>query len=201
MTPKRLKYPLVRVLGTTAFASLALLAACEAKLPTSDDIDHMTASTATAAAGPVVMLDTANVAYYVNNVRVSKAEADKVAAERIATVNVSQKGLQSGGEVRLTVRDSSLGDALTPTRIRYKRMDANATGPTEKQAAESKPRTPFTGLVIIDGVVSDMNAMARIAPEQIASVDVIKGASATSQYSDPRAANGVIVVHTKGAKQ
>ena len=201
MTPKRLKYPLVRVLGTTAFASLALLAACEAKLPTSDDIDHMTASTATAAAGPVVMLDTANVAYYVNNVRVSKAEADKVAAERIATVNVSQKGLQSGGEVRLTLRDSSLGDALTPTRIRYKRMDANATGPTEKQAAESKPRTPFTGLVIIDGVVSDMNAMARIAPEQIASVDVIKGASATSQYSDPRAANGVIVVHTKGAKQ
>ncbi len=200
MTPKRLKYPLVRVLGTTAFASLALLAACEAKLPTSDDIDHMNASSATAVAGNVTLIDTANVTYYVNNVKVSKADADKIAAERIASVNVTRKGLQTGGEVWLTLRDAAADDSVAPTRMQYKRIDANAVGPTAKQAAESKPRTGFTGLVIIDGVVSDMNAMNRIPPDQIASVDVVKGASATSQYSDPRAANGVIMIHTKGAK-
>ncbi len=237
MTPKRLKYPLVRVLSTTALASLALLAACEAKLPTSDDIDHMTASTATAAAAQVVMLDTANVTYYVNNVRVSKAEADKIAAERIATVNVTQKGAQSGGEVRLVLRDAVSGDSGSPTRVQLNRLDPTApmgptrvtfttqgdtltatagngsltrvvadsirinVGPTAKQAAESKPRTPFNGLVIIDGVISDMATMSRLAPDQIATVNIVKGASATSQYSDPRAANGVIVIHTKGAKK
>ena len=247
MTPKRLKYPLVRVLGTTAFASLALLAACEAKLPTSDDIDKMTASTATAAAGQVVMLDTANVAYFVNAREVTKAEAEKIAAEQIATVNVTQKGAQNGGEVRIITK--ALAEGIAAARgvkdtgqmsITYKRLDADAAsaltgparvtfttqgdkvnatagnrslphvtrdsvrldvGPNAKQAAESKPRTPFAGLVIIDGVASSMDAMNRIDPGQIARVDIVKGASATSQYSDPRAANGVIVIHTKGAKQ
>jgi beta-lactamase regulating signal transducer with metallopeptidase domain len=234
MTPKRLKYPLVRALGTTALASLALLAACEAKLPTSDDIDHMTASTATTAAAQVVMLDTANVTYYVNNVRVSKVEADKIAAERIATVNVTQKGMQSGGEVRLVLRDGVPGDSASPTRVQLNRLDPGAPlGPTRvtfttqgdsvtatagagplkrmstepvfttgvKRADESRQKTPFTGLVIIDGVISDMSAMGRIAPDQIVTVNVIKGASATSQYSDPRAANGVIEIRTKNAKQ
>ena len=245
MTPKRLRYPLIRVLAAGAMASLAVLAACEAKLPTSGDVDNMTASSATAAAGKVALIDTANVVYYVDNVQVSKAEAEKIAAERIATVNVVQKGMQSGGEVRITTILAAAGYVKDsrdsgPTRINYKRLDADAasdlmgptrvtlvtpgdavsasagtgplrhmsvdtargaTGPTAKQAAEMKPRTAFTGIVIIDGVISDMNAMSRIAPDQIATVNVIKGATATSQYSDPRAANGVIVVHTKGAKQ
>ena len=56
MTPKRLRYPLIRVLAAGAMASLAVLAACEAKLPTSDEMDRMTASSATAAAGRVAMI-------------------------------------------------------------------------------------------------------------------------------------------------
>ena len=251
MTPKRLRYPLIRVLAAGAMASLAVLAACEAKLPTSDEMDRMTASSATAAAGRVAMIDTAKVTFYVNDIVVGKAEADKLAAEEIASVNVIQKGRQSGGEVRITTRDvggilSAAGyvkdsvssptrityvrtdtaptritfrtpdstrtvsadahaivqrDSASATRGQFKRMAAGAAdelmGPTAKQAAEVKPRTGFTGLMIVDGVVTDPAVANAIAPDQIVSVDVIKGAAAQQQYSDPRAANGVIKIVTK----
>jgi hypothetical protein len=233
MTPKRLKHPIARVLSATAFASLAVLAACEAKLPTAQDVDDMTSVSAVKAAQ--VMLDTANVIYFVNNAPVSKDSADKIAAERIATVNVSQKGLQSGGQVRLMLRP--VGDSATPTRVEFKRMDAGAasdlTGPTKvsfvttsdsitltspsgtatratvallvpnakAQAEASRQKTPFTGLVYVDGVLSDMAAMARIAPDQIATVNIVKGDMAKAQFSDPRAVNGVIQITTKAAKR
>ena len=204
MTPKRLRYPLIRVFATGAMASLAVLAACEAKLPTSDEMDRMTASSAAAAAGRVAMIDTAKVFYYVNGVKVNKADADKLAAELIASVNVTQKGAQSGGEVRIVTRAAAAHDSsLLPTRVYYRRSDA--TVPVDslesalKRAGELKPRTGFTGLMIVDGVITDPAAANRIAPDQIASVNVIKGAAATAQFSDPRAANGVIQITTKHA--
>lgn len=232
MTPKRLKYPIARVLATGAFASLAMLAACEAKLPTSDEVDQMTASTATTAAGYVLKLDTAKVTYYIDERTATKAEAEKLAAEQITTVNVTQKGAQSGGEVRIMTRESAkpLPGAgynidTTPTRIYYKRTDERAasdlTGPTRitfdtpgdrvvltatsdtfthpvvKRDAESKARTGFTGLMIVDGVITDPSVVNSIPTDQIVTVNVIKGVAATAQYSDPRAVNGVIQIVTK----
>ena len=235
MTPKRLKYPLARVLVTGAFASLAVLAACEAKLPTSDEVDRMTASSATAAAGRVAMIDTAKVVYFVDGREVSKADADKLSAERIASVNVTQQGTQSGGVVRIVTRTPVPGDSA-PKRMMYTRTDPTRVtfvtpGDTvtllaDKLAAEARPRTGlrvvdgmgeplgdrdaastpkrtgFAGLMIVDGVITDPVAANSIAPDQIVSVDVIKGAAATAQYSDPRAANGVIKITTrKGQKR
>ncbi len=228
MTPKRLKYPLVRALTTGAFASLALLAACEAKLPTSDEVDAMTARTAVKAVSATGMIDTAKVTYFINDVAVSKAEADKVAAERIATVNVTQKGAEGGGEVRLVLRNLTVLDSTPPTRVTLVRTDPTqvtlatpgdtvmlspASGTMKrmstqrdtallrlKPSGESKQRTGFTGLMIVDGVITDPAIANSIAPDQIVAVDVMKGASATSAYSDPRAVNGVIKITTKKAK-
>ena len=231
MTPKRLKYPIARVLVTGAFASLAMLAACEAKLPTSDEVDQMTASSATAAAGRIAMIDTAKVVYYIDGRVATKAQAEKLAAEQIATVNVSQKGAQSGGEVRIVTRgvskalsESGYAKDSAPTRITYNRIDAGAAnhllGPTRvtfrtpgdsialtattdtftrpiKRDVEVKARTGFTGLMIVDGVITDPSVVNSIPPDRILSVNVIKGAAATAQYSDPRAANGVIQIVTK----
>ena len=230
MTPQRLRYPLVRVLATGAMASLAVLAACEAKLPTSDEMDRMTASSATAAAGRLAMIDTTKVIYYVNNDVVSKADADKLAAERIASVRVSQKGAQSGGEVWITTRDASdilatagygKDSALSPTRVTFTTpgstrtlsADSRAMAPgdtftirlkhadernaTQVPTGDMKPRTGFAGLMIVDGVITDPAIANSLAPDQIVSVDVIKGASAREQYSDPRALNGVIKITTR----
>ena len=232
MTPQRLRYPLVRALATGAMASLAVLAACEAKLPTSDEMDRMTASSATSAAGRVSMIDTAKVTYYVNNVVVSKADADKLAAEAIASVNVIQKGAESGGQVRIMTRSTGSSDS-DPVRMSYLRTDSAPTrvtfttpGSTRTLSADSramapgdtftirlkhadernatqvptgdmKPRTGFAGLMIVDGVITDPAIANSLAPDQIVSVDVIKGAAAREQYSDPRALNGVIKITTR----
>jgi beta-lactamase regulating signal transducer with metallopeptidase domain len=240
MTPTRLKYPLLRGISTAAIASLAVLAACEAKLPTSDDVDRMTASTATTAAGRVQMIDTNTVRYFVDGVPVSKAEATKLDAERIASVNVLQKGSQSGGEVHIVTRNFAPGDSSSPTRMNYTRTDASAarvtfvtpgdtvsmvadtirverglstgirmidgigtpsTPPTPPTPPTAPTRTGFTGLMIVDGVITDAAVANSIAPDQIVSVDVIKGAAATAQYTDPRAVNGVIKIATKKGKR
>ncbi|MCC7054826.1 MAG: hypothetical protein IT355_16260 [Gemmatimonadaceae bacterium] len=220
MTPKRLKYPLVRALTAGAFASLALLAACEAKLPTSEEVNAMTARSATEAAAFATMVDTAAVRYFIDDVPATKAQAEKLSAEQIATVNVLQKGTQSGGEVRIMTRTPTPADSTDPTRIMLRRADptqvtfhtpgdtvtASAGSTTiartqldAKRADESKPRTPFTGLLVVDGVARESNAMNTISPDQIISVNVMKGAAATAKYSDPRAANGVIEIVTKKA--
>ena len=58
---------------------------------------------------------------------------------------------------------------------------------------------PQDPMVVIDGVVADRSALARLRPDEIAQVDVMKGAAAAALYSDPRAANGVIRVTTRAA--
>ncbi len=242
MTPAKLKYPLARLLATGSFASLALLAACEAKLPTAEEMDDMTASSATAAAGRVALIDTAKVVYFVNGTEVTKADAEKLEAEAIASVNVLQKGVQSGGEVRIVTRDGAPPTDSARTRMTYVRIGDTATvtvvttgdsvtltadavakgaagntarvmatvpatglrmldgSPRSGPATSGPTRSGFTGLMIVDGVITDPAIANSIAPDQIVSVEVVKGAAATAQYSDPRAANGVVRITTKKAR-
>ena len=54
-------------------------------------------------------------------------------------------------------------------------------------------------LLIVDGVRQPQEALKRLAPDSIQSIEVIKGAAASRVYG-PDGANGVIVVITKGKK-
>lgn len=222
MTPKRLKYPLVRAVSTGAVAALALLAACEAKLPTSEEVETMTAKSATESAARVALVDTAKVVYLIDGVPATKAQAEKLAAEQIASVNVTQQGMQSGGEVRIVTKAAAEAAAgvrdTSPTRIMLRRTDPSRMTVSVKgdsimmrqrqsdtismraDTIKVRQRTPFTGLVVVDGVITASDAMNRMSPDQIASVNVIKGPAATAKYSDPRAINGVIEIVTKAAK-
>lgn len=56
-----------------------------------------------------------------------------------------------------------------------------------------------TPLYVVDGVQVE-NALGVIAPQDIASVDVLKDASATAIYG-ARGANGVIIITTKGGRE
>ncbi len=65
------------------------------------------------------------------------------------------------------------------------------------QASLSGSQTP---LIVVDGVpLSDPTQISNIAPGDIESYDVLKDASAAAVYGS-RAANGVIIVNTKKAK-
>jgi TonB-dependent SusC/RagA subfamily outer membrane receptor len=54
-------------------------------------------------------------------------------------------------------------------------------------------------LLIVDGVRQPPEALKRLAPDAIQSIEVIKGAAATKLYG-PDGANGVIVVTSKGKR-
>jgi hypothetical protein len=118
------------------------------------------------------------VTFYVDNVKVSADSAHAIDAKNITSVRVMKGSkLASGNQMWITVRDSV---------DRVRTIDTPV-----------KQKQPFTGLVMIDGVASDISAMKAIDPSRIATVDIIKGTAAMEQYSDPRAKDGVIVILLK----
>jgi outer membrane receptor protein involved in Fe transport len=196
MTPKKLRYPLVRALSTGALASLALLAACEAKLPTAEEVDGMTVASATGAMGRVALMDSAKMTYLVNGTAVDSATANAIAPDSIASIEIIKTNLGTG-EVRIATRKP--GDA--PSRVRIgRKIDSTIVINTGDNVNISASKAPFTGLVVIDGTVRESGAMNTIAPDQIQSINVIKGPAASAKYNDPRAANGVIEITTKKPK-
>src|SRR6478736_6289546 len=56
-----------------------------------------------------------------------------------------------------------------------------------------------TPLYVVDGIQVE-NALSVIAPQDIASIDVLKDASATAIYG-ARGANGVVIITTKGGRE
>ncbi|WP_266362461.1 TonB family protein [Tellurirhabdus rosea] len=68
---------------------------------------------------------------------------------------------------------------------------------TEEQKAEQAGTAPKPSFYVVDGVEQPADFQPNsLNPDQIVSIDVLKGASATAQYGD-RAKDGVIVVVTK----
>ena len=176
MTSQPSRFVAIRRIGGTLVAALAILAACESNLPTSAEIRSMDVASATKRA-VATGIDTAKVSYIVDGDRVTMEVADKVAAERIATIDVARGTGDSGAIVRVrTMR----GDKVSI------RMDT-----------ATKARTAFDGLLLVDGVVTESSRMNAIDPGTIVSVEVVKGAAAKAAFSDPRAANGVIKITTK----
>ena len=166
----KLRYPLVRVLSTGALASLALLAACETKLPTNGAVSDMP---------PAFYIS--NPKYYVDDVETPKLQAEAIKPESIVTVKINKQG-DGTGEVRIT----TLKNGATPR------------APRPVIPADSTPAAPFNGLLIVDGVARDLSFLNTLTPDQIASINVIKGPAANAKYSfEPRAAAGVIEIVTK----
>ena len=178
MTSQPSRFRVVRRISGALVASLAILAACESNLPTSAEIRGMDVAGATKRA--VAMgVDTLQVTYLVDGERVTREAADKLAAERIATIDVARGTGHSGAIVKVrTLRGDS---------ILIRNVNDTAT----------KARTAFDGLLLVDGVVTESSRMNTIDRATILSVEVVKGAAATTAFSDPRAANGVIKITTK----
>ena len=186
-----------------ALAALSILVACEAKLPTSADVEKMDVASAEKAVVQAKLLDeqgTKNVVYKVDGVVVSADKAHALSAKRIATVNVSKGTLMNtkdSGTVYTTVNVTT-GDGqengvpLSMTSDKMK-ISAERGTLTEKKS--------FTGLLYVDGVLQPNGALATLSPNDILSVEVLKGAAAAKVSTDPAAANGVIQVTTKHAKQ
>ena len=86
-------------LGGALLTAMALLAACESKLPTSAEVQNMTAGSASKRATEVAGFDTEQTIYFVDAMPVSKQDADAIAAELIASIDVTKATAQKKSSI------------------------------------------------------------------------------------------------------
>ena len=236
MLPTRARHTRVRAAALGAVAALALLAACEAKMPTSADVDQMDASKATATAQHLSFMKVGdpNTTYTVDGKSVSATEAQAIAPNQIATIDVRKEdkdgvatssvnirtraamGLapatmsDSGQQVKVTIRHRADGSVDTSSTSLKVRMEQNAdgsmmtrvgVGDSAALAEHHMKMRNFDGIVVLDGVRVDASRMATLSPNDIVSMEVIKGDAATKLFAEPAAKNGVIRITTKSAKK
>ena len=251
MTTPAPRFRSVRRVPLVGAAALALLTACESKLPTATEVERMdvAALEARTAAALPKGADTPT-RFFVNGRELTEAEAKALPAGKIASIQIT-KGSNTVNEVRITtggdtlrtarvvqgrpldsgtVNITRLTDTFTDTltgkvavyvdsaHIRSNRTDT-AISPTAVQNVRIGIRRPSSGdtssavvvakgtalgpneqpLFIVDGVRATQDALNRFTPDQILSIEVIKGPTAATLYG-PDGAKGVIVITTKGKK-
>jgi beta-lactamase regulating signal transducer with metallopeptidase domain len=182
------------VLG--AAAALAVLAACEAKVPTGPEIEAMDVAGASQAVARTRMMEKTRLdsaIFYVDGQQVDAKTANSLTPNQIATIDISKGSIypiiRIATNGRAPDRSARGNDALMRTRQLADTLQGIAVAP--------QSRKDFTGLLLIDGVKADASALATIDRNRIESIDVIKGAMAEAMSSDPLAKNGIIKITTR----
>ena len=197
------RFPLFRNGSLGALAALCILVACEAKLPTSAEVKNMDVASAEKVVVQAKLLDEAgakNVVYVVDGAVVSADKAHVLNPNQIAAVRVSKgKPTNTSGTASVVttvnITTSASDERLVPVSVGSDSMKASA----ERVAGAGS--ATFTGLLYVDGVLQSSNSLAALSPNDIASVEVLKGAAAAKISTDPAAANGIIQVTTKHPRQ
>ena len=180
MTSRPSQFLRSRRIGSGLLAAVALLAACESQLPTAAELQNMDVKGVETRVAQVTKLDTTKVLYLVDGKQVSRADANALSADKIATVNVLGGKVQ---EIRIVTKGALPAGVLNgaPARV------VDVSGSAKK---------PFTGILIVDGKTVESSSLNSISPESIESIEVMKGEAAKAMYGEA-GANGVIKVTTK----
>jgi beta-lactamase regulating signal transducer with metallopeptidase domain len=208
MTSRVSRFAMTRWVAGVAVAGVALIAACESKLPTSAQIEKADGASATKQVAEAGLVRVGKVKFLVDGKPATAAEAEKISADKLASVRVfkatnpqdssevrlsTRAGSDSIGEWKVMVANGAMTDSMSRMRIKVRQE--------ETSLAARSPGLPmkdsFNGLLYIDGRLSDMAELKVIPPQSIASVEVLKGSAAAKKYADPRALAGVIEVTLK----
>lgn len=210
MTARPLSHRRARILAAAGVAALAFLGACETALPTATEVEQMGVAEVEERVMPALNLDPANVTYLLNGKVVERATVMALPGESITNVEVSRKDGVSklyvstgepgdaAGEAELTRRRAveealAMAEAGVKQPLLVERVPGKAVILRDFEIAPSDAKKP---LLIIDGVLLDGSETKRIKPDEIETVEVMKGAAARELYGE-RAADGVITLTTK----
>jgi len=188
--------PRARAITLGLVATLATLAACEARLPSSPEIERM--DVAAVQESPLANLGAASAQkFYVDGVATTKEQALAVPAKEIASVAVSRLGANGASENAIHVQTLAGQAKADGVEVAGQAIRLETDRVVVDSPLEIRESGKFAGIVIIDGVKSDAAAMHRLDPNAIASIEVLKGGAAVRLYSESEAAQGVIRVTTK----
>ena len=202
MHPRSLRHPLLRAMGVTLVGLAGLLAACEARMPTAAEIEHMDASSAQRVAHDVwIMPDSAKDRWTVDGVASTEAAAKAIPRDSIVTVSVNH--LDPLGSTHFSVvtkRGVALAESNgePPRHADVRRSGITANGKIDPVGALQTAAETEQPLLLIDGVRSKLSALEALDRTRINHVNILKGPAAIEQYG-PDAKRGVIVVVTKPA--
>ena len=116
--------------------------------------------------------------------------ADNLLQGKVAGLNISQNSAQPGTGMSVNIRGAlSPNGSNAPLYV----IDGVVISSESNKASKLGP-TEMMGYALRDG--SDRSPLATLNPNDIASIDVLKDASATAIYGSS-AANGVIIITTK----
>ncbi|HEX6965323.1 MAG TPA: M56 family metallopeptidase [Gemmatimonadaceae bacterium] len=219
MKPQRHRFVRARSGVLALFAGLAVVVACETQLPTSAEVEKMDVASAEKLAHKVTFVSDSTATYWIDGVRASAEQARALGADQIAQIEFTKAGMmmdydkttlnaEGGAQIYITTKNAA---GAPPHFVRVKAEPQNVSplaaahdSGTAEHGIRSSADTlritgskTFDGLLVIDGVVSNIAALQSLTPDKIQSIEVIKGPAATKLYSDPKAANGVIRVTTK----
>jgi len=202
MTTRTSPFSITRATVAAAFAGVAILAACEAKLPTQTEVNDMTAASAATSAQKLTLMskDTVDAQYRVDGAFVSTAEANAITPDRIASIEIVKGPSAPNGKGLISITTRQPGDTTHGFKMTKRLMSGAGTGDAMIGDPAELPRrrlNNFAGVILVDGVRVTEAAMQALAPADIVSVEVIKGPTAKTLYDAPEAANGVIRVTTK----
>lgn len=239
MTPHRPKFArgLACALAACSVALLAL--ACDAELPTSEQVNSMDVAAAEGAAKRLSLIGVNDslLTFTIDGRNATAQEAHALNPGEIAKIEVlkkrigpSDEGRPETGEVRIitkraadstvamgmreraggepavftvirrdTLHDGSESGAL---RVRSRVADTSVVGWRAQGKVALREKMSFDGVVLLNGVRVDSRSLANISPDEIVSVEVVKGDAARKLFADSAAANGVIRITTRsGAKK
>jgi TonB-dependent SusC/RagA subfamily outer membrane receptor len=196
MQSRRFNHPILRGASAALLGLAALLVACEAKMPTAADVEHMDAQSAERNAKALGLVGGDSVLWSVDGVATSAAAAKAISKDRIAKVEV-EKG---EGRPRIFIvtraHESPAGRKVDSVRVNV--SEASSAEHRARRLQEVQEATSHEGapILIIDGVRSNPDVLKTIDRTRIDRVDVLKGALATQSYgADGK--NGVILITTK----
>ena len=190
---------MIRLGALCAAGAIALLAACEAKVPTAAEIDALDVAGVQRNA-QLLAHSAENTVFYVDGKQVDARTAHALTANQISTVSVEQ-GMAPGQAT--SIRIATTGEAPSAVSGGLARLHSTLHGVVSGTSEPSKIRTPapddkiMSGLILVDGKRVDRAAFSRIAPATIKTVNILKGRAAADRYG-PEAVNGAIVITTTG---
>ena len=193
MQSRRFSHPILRGASAALLGLAALLVACEAKMPTAADVEHMDAQSAERNAKALGLVGSDSVLWSVDGVATSAVAAKSISKDSIAKVEVD-------GRSRIfiiTKAHENLAGAKVDS-VRVNVSEASSAEHRARRFQEVQEATSHEGapILIIDGVHSNPDVLKTIDRTRIDRVDVLKGALATQSYgADGK--SGVILITTK----
>jgi hypothetical protein len=202
MQRKRGRHAVARALLVGATGALFVLAACEAKVPTSAEIASMDVATArhsTEKAGMFRTRADRDVDYFVNGVKTSAEMTNAIDGHSIGSVEIVKSERADGRDtVFVTTVDRMPKGSNSVFEGLPSKMTMGTEQTFERRSQDgSLPRKQLSGqqpTFLIDGRESSVNDVAALPESAIRSVSVFKK---TGGSINGEASNGVIAVKTK----